>query len=255
MAQTLDPVVFATQANRLDGVVRESMQACLQSARSSVLQARDLSASISDSSIRLITIAQGVPVHVLASNMSIAPIPELFDDIQPGDCFLNNSPFLGCAHHADYSFCTPVFYDDRLMFWVMLRAHQADTGAPQPTVYLPFAKDVYEEGLHWSCVRVQRDYKDVADVVRIATANIRIPEQFYGDFAAAVGATRVAERRLLALIDKHGPDTMEQFIDEWIDYGSRRMVQEIKSLPQGMSTSSDYVSGCCVKPIVIQFDD
>ena len=142
MAQTLDPVVFATLANRLDGVVRESMQACLQSARSSVLQARDLSASISDSSIRLITIAQGVPVHVLASNMSIAPIPELFDDIQPGDCFLNNSPFLGCAHHADYSFCTPVFYDDRLMFWVMLRAHQADTGAPQPTVYLPFAKDV-----------------------------------------------------------------------------------------------------------------
>ena len=233
MAQTLDPVVFATLANRLDGVVRESMQACLQSARSSVLQARDLSASISDSSIRLITIAQGVPVHVLASNMSIAPIPELFDDIQPGDCFLNNSPFLGCAHHADYSFCTPVFYDDRLMFWVMLRAHQADTGAPQPTVYLPFAKDVYEEGLHWPCVRVQRDYKDVADVVRIATANIRIPEQFYGDFAAAVGATRVAERRLLVLIDKHGPDTMEQFIDEWIDYGSRRMVQEIKSLPQG----------------------
>ena len=209
------------------------MQACLQSARSSVLQARDLSASVSDSKIRLVSVAQGVPVHVLTSNMAIAPIPGLFDDIAPGDCFLNNTPFLGCAHHADYSFCTPVFHGDKIMFWVMLRAHQADTGAPVPTVYLPFAKDVYEEGIHWPCVRVQRGYKDVADVVRIATANIRVPEQFYGDFAAAVGATRIAERRLLDLIEKYGPGTVERFVDEWIEYGSRRMVEEIKSLPQG----------------------
>ena len=233
VAEMLDPIVFASLANRLDSIVREAMQVCVQSAHSATIQARDLSASISDGRIRLVSIAQGMPIHVLTSNMSIAPIPQLFDDIAPGDCFLNNTPFLGCAHHADYCFCTPVFYGDRLMFWVMLRAHQADTGAPEPTVYLPFAKDVYEEGIHWPCVRVQRDYKDVADVVRIATANIRIPEQYYGDFSAAVGATRVAERRLTALIEKHSPETIEQFVDEWIDYGSRRMVQEIKSLPQG----------------------
>ena len=233
MAEKLDPVTFATLANRLDGIVRESMQVCVQSARSSTIQVRDLSASISDSKVRLVSIAQGLPVHVLTSNMSIAPILELFDDIAPGDCFVNNTPFLGCAHHADYCFCTPVFYGDKLMFWVMLRAHQADTGAPEPTVYLPFAKDVYEEGLHWPCVRVQRDYNDIADVVRIATANIRVPEQFYGDFSATVGATRIAERRLVALIDKYRPETVERFVEEWIDYGNRRMVQEIKSLPQG----------------------
>ena len=233
MVPRLDPVLFATLASRLDSIVREAMQACVQSARSSVLQARDLSASISDSRIRLVSIAQGLPIHVLTSNMAVAPIPELFEDIAPGDCFLNNTPFLGCAHHADYSFCTPVFYGDSLMFWVMLRVHQADTGAPLPTVYLPFAKDVYEEGIHWPCVRIQRDYKHVADVVRIGTANIRVPEQFYGDFAAAVGATRIAERRLVELLDKHGSETIEQFVDEWIKYGSRRMAKEIKSLPEG----------------------
>ena len=233
MTQALDPVVFVTLANRLDSIVREAMQVCVQSSRSATIQARDLSASISDSKVRLVSIAQGLPVHVLTSNMAIAPIPDLFDDIAPGDCFLNNTPFLGCAHHADYCFCTPVFCGDKLMFWVMLRTHQADTGAPVPTVYLPFAKDVYEEGLHWPCVRIQRDYQDVADVVRIATANIRIPEQFHGDFAAAVGATRIAERRLVALIEKYGPEAIGRFLDEWIDYGSRRMVEEIKRFPEG----------------------
>ena len=130
VAEMLDPIVFASLANRLDSIVREAMQVCVQSAHSATIQARDLSASISDGRIRLVSIAQGMPIHVLTSNMSIAPIPQLFDDIAPGDCFLNNTPFLGCAHHADYCFCTPVFYGDRLMFWVMLRAHQAPTPAP-----------------------------------------------------------------------------------------------------------------------------
>ena len=49
MVPRLDPVLFATLASRLGSIVREAMQACVQSARSSVLQARDLSASISDS--------------------------------------------------------------------------------------------------------------------------------------------------------------------------------------------------------------
>lgn len=233
MNQKLDIVTFSTLANRLDAIVRESMQVCVQSARSSTIQARDLSASITDNNAQLISIAQGLPVHVLTSNMSIAPIMDMFDDIAPGDCFINNTPFLGCAHHADFCFCTPVFYNNKLMFWVMLRAHQADTGASVPTVYLPFGKDVYEEGMHLPCVRVQRNYKDVDDVVRLMMSNIRVSEQFYGDFAATVGATRIAERRLLSLIDKYGSDIVEQFSQEWLDYGSRRMVKEIKSLPEG----------------------
>ena len=232
MTQKLDPIIFATLAKRLDAIVREAMQVCVQSGRSVVAQARDLSASICDSQCRLISIAQGLPIHVLTSNMAVAPIPQLFDDIAPGDCFLNNSPFHGSGHHADYSFCTPVFFQDRLVFWVLMRTHQADTGAPVPTVYLPMAKDVYEEGLHWPCVRVQRNYKDLVDVIRIGTSNIRVPEQWHGDFAAAVGSTRIAEKRLVALIEKYGVQTIEQFIDEWLEYGSRRMVEEIKTLPE-----------------------
>ena len=67
MAQGLDPVVFATLSNRLDGIVRESMQACVQSARSSVIQARDLSVSIADSRLKLINMAQGHGSSVLES--------------------------------------------------------------------------------------------------------------------------------------------------------------------------------------------
>ncbi len=233
MFQKLDPIIFVTLANKMDAIVREVMQTCIQSSRSAVIQSRDLSASICDSQGRLVSIAQGLPVHVLTSNMAVDPLTQLFDDISPGDCFLNNSPFHGGGHHADYTFCTPVFWEGRLVFWVLLRAHQADTGAPVPTVYLPLAKDVYEEGLHWPCVRVQKDYKNISDVLRIGTSNIRVPENWYGDFVAGVGSTRVGERRLLGLAEKYGVEQIEQFVDEWMAYGSRRMAEEIKTLPEG----------------------
>ena len=79
--QKLDPIVFATLANRFDAVVSEAMQVCIQSSRSAVVQSRDLSASICDSSSRLVSIAQGLPIHVLTSNMAAAPIADLFDDM------------------------------------------------------------------------------------------------------------------------------------------------------------------------------
>ena len=63
MTRELDPVTFAILANRLDSIVREAMRVCVQSARSTVLQARDLSASISDADIRLVSIAQGLPTR------------------------------------------------------------------------------------------------------------------------------------------------------------------------------------------------
>ena len=69
----------------------------------------------------------------------------------------------------------------------MDRAHQADIGAPIPTVFLPYAKTIYEEGLHFPCLRVQRNYEDIKDVIRMIKYRIRVSDQWYGDYIAQVG--------------------------------------------------------------------
>ena len=63
------------------------------------------------------------------------------------------------------------------------------------------ARDVYEEGaLNFPCVRIQRDYRDIEDLIRMCRRRIRVPEQWYGDYLAALGAARIAERRLKELL-------------------------------------------------------
>ena len=50
--------------------------------------------------------------------------------------------------------CVPVFFEGEHLFTTMARAHQAECGNTQPTTYMPFAPDLYQEGaLDFPCVR------------------------------------------------------------------------------------------------------
>jgi N-methylhydantoinase B len=100
------------------------------------------------------------------------------------------------------------------------------------------AGDVYEEGaLIFPCVRVQRNYRDVDDVIRMCRRRIRVPDMWYGDYLAALGAARIGERGLQAFVRKYGLDTVRKFLDEWFAYSERRMMQAIRQLPRGEFTA------------------
>ena len=71
---------------------------------------------------------------------------ELHDDLAEGDAFLHNDPYLGNTHPADHVILVPVFVEGRHVFTAAAKAHQADCGNAQPTTYMPYARDVYEEG-------------------------------------------------------------------------------------------------------------
>jgi N-methylhydantoinase B len=157
---------------------------------------------------------------------------ELHPDLAPGDAFLHNDPYLGNSHAADHSVLVPIFVGGEHFLTAVAKAHQADCGNAVPTTYSPRAKDVYEEGaIIFPCVRVQRDYRDIADVIRIARARIRIPNQWYGDYLATLGAARIAERRVHELVGKYERATLQAFIAAWFEYSERRVAGVIEDLP------------------------
>ena len=60
---------------------------------------------------------------------------------------------------------------------------------PQPTTYMGAAVDVYNEGsLIFPAVKIQDDYQHVMDIVRMCQMRIRVPEQWWGDYLATLGA-------------------------------------------------------------------
>ncbi|MBM3677047.1 MAG: hydantoinase B/oxoprolinase family protein, partial [Actinobacteria bacterium] len=93
---------------------------------------------------------------------------------------------------------------------------------------------VYNEGaLIFPCVKVQEDYRDVGDVIRMARVRIRVPDLWYGDFLALLGAARIGERRLLELLREVGPERLSTYERDWFDYSEERMVAAIRRMPAG----------------------
>ncbi len=233
MTTVADPVQTAILANRFDGIVLEMSNTLLRAARSTVIAAaKDFSCAILTANDELVTAADGLPVHVFGVSLQSKAMRELHDDIAEGDAFLHNDPYLGNSHAADHALLAPVFIDGVHHFTVCAKAHQADIGNSVPTTYHAFACDIYEEGaLIFPCVRVQRNYETVADIVRMCRRRIRVPEQWYGDFLALIGAVRIGEQRLQALCKNYGVKTVLDFITRWMDYSEARMANAIRSLP------------------------
>ena len=234
-AAGFDPVDLAVLSNRLDGIVREMENTLLRTARSSVIGlARDFSCSIVTAEDELLASAEGLPVHVYGSGLLTRSMRRHHADLKPGDAYLHNDPYDGNTHAADHSILVPIFVEGRHLYTAVAKAHQADIGNAQPTTYAPTAADVYEEGaLIFPCVRIQRDYTDVGDIVRMCRRRIRVPEVWYGDYLAMLAACRIAERRLSELCEKFGVERALGFVDAWFDYTEQRARRAIGALPAG----------------------
>ncbi|MCZ6894794.1 MAG: hydantoinase B/oxoprolinase family protein [Gammaproteobacteria bacterium] len=234
VAYEMDPVLMAVLANRMNAIVREMTNTLLRTARSAVLAVvRDFSCSIVTADNRLLCPGEGVPVHIFGSSLQTQAMCDIHDDLALGDAFLHNDPYLGNTHAADHMYMVPVFVDGVHLFTTCAKAHQADCGNSIPSTYHAYARDVYEEGaLIFPCVRVQKNYEEVDDIIRMCRRRIRVPEQWYGDYLATMGSARIGERRLMELVERYGADTIDQFIKDWFVYSERRMIEAISKLPK-----------------------
>ena len=233
----VDGVRLAVISNRFHATVASMMNTIFRSSRSGVLNsAHDFSCCIVTRNHELVMGGESLPIHMLSGPDLISKaIHDVHPVLRRGDAYLHNSPYNGNSHAADHTMFVPVVDDDgRHQFSVLAKAHQADCGNSQPTTYLSSARDVYEEGaLLFDAFRAQTDYEDNQDLLRMCKLRIRVPEQWWGDYLALLGAVRVGERRMLELGRDLGWDTLDDFVTEWFDYGESAMRAAVRELPSG----------------------
>ncbi len=238
----LDGVQLALLSNRLDGIVRKMANTLLRTGRSGVLNtARDFSCCLVTADHQLLTATESLPIHVLSGpDIMARSMVEFHPDLRAGDAYLHNSPYHGCSHPADHTILVPVMdHEGRHRFTVEAKAHQADIGNSIPTTYHARARDVYEEGaLIFPAVQVQKNYENIEDIVRMCRLRIRVPDQWWGDYLAMMGAARIGERELVALGEDVGWDRLEAFATQFFDYSETRMEAALRNLPSGAAEHS-----------------
>lgn len=257
----LDGVQLAILNSRFEGIARKMANTLMRTGRSGVLNiARDFSCCILTADCELVVANEALPIHTLSGpDIMARAMAEFHPVLKKGDAFLNNSPYHGCSHAADHTLLVPVIDDaGRHRFTVLCKAHQADIGNSIPTTYHGTAKDVYEEGaLIFPAVKVQEDYEINQDFVRMCRMRIRVPDQWWGDFLAMVGAARIGEQEVRNLATELGWDALDSYTGSWFDYSERRMIEAVRALPAGRvrrSSTHDPIPGIPAEGITIQVD-
>jgi len=236
-------VELAIFNSRMESITRRMANTMLRTGRSGVINtARDFSCSLVTATGELLSVSEGFPIHMLrGADLMAQCMAEMHPVLKRGDAYLHNSPYHGNSHAADHTVIVPVVDDDGVhRFSVLAKAHVADCGNALPTTYMGAARDVYAEGaLIFPATKIQSDYRHIDDIVRMCRMRIRVPDQWWGDYLAALGAARVAEREILKLGAELGWDRFHALERAWFDYSEQRMIAAIRKLPGGQASAEN----------------
>jgi N-methylhydantoinase B len=237
-----DRILTSIVQCRLKAITEEMGYTLLRTSRSPILnEARDFVTGLYDTTGRMLEQAEYIPVLAFAIQPVCQKIIEYFaEDIHPGDVILHNDVFSGGNQNADVAVFKPIFYNDALFAWAAVKGHQADIGGAVAGGYNPDAREVWQEALRITPVKVVEKGKLRRDVWDLIFANIRYPI-VAEDIKAQIGACAVGERLVQSLLQRYGFDPLRNQIKLLFDSTEKMVRAEIRRIPDGQYRGNSWM--------------
>ena len=233
-----DPVTVEVIGSALSSIAEEMGEALVRASYSTnIKERRDCSTALFNHLGDTLCQAEHIPMHLGSFIGVIGHIFRTHDraEISPGDVFMANDAFEGGGTHLpDIVLAQPVFVDDILVAWVVNTAHHADF------VDRGHAH-IYQEGLRIPPVRLYRRGELQADLLKVFLLNCQVPDERMSDIRAQMSANRLGARRLQALCDRYGTETVMEAGEALLDYAERKMRAGIEAIPDGVYRFTDIL--------------
>ena len=231
----VDPILASILGKKMEAIAREMAAVLERTARSPLFQVRDFCTVVLDDQLRILSQEEGLPQMAYAVSHSLAHVVEFFgEDIHEGDVFVHNDPYYGGNQAQDTAIMRPAFLEGELRFWAAAKGHIADLGSAVLGGYNPEATDIWQENFRIPPLRIHRDGEPLRDVWNTLIENTRLPKLVGGDLQAQIGATKVAETRLVELSESYDIETLERHLEFLLDATEQRMRAELARIPEGV---------------------
>jgi N-methylhydantoinase B len=252
----MDPITLEVVQESFISIVREMRANLIRTAYSSILyEARDFSCVIMDPQGQLVAQAEDNPSHVFPIPWSVKLMFERFGkDIHSGDIFLHNDPYTGGTHLNDVALIFPVFVEEKLTFFPVIRAHWGDVGGMTPGSLSGGSKEIFQEGIRIPILKVYESGRPNQGVLDLLFSNMRVPYEREGDFQAIIGTCRIAEKRIRELIEKYGKGLVEECVEMALLQSEQRMRKAISAILSGTYPYEAYLdcSGDSFEPVIVK---
>ena len=248
--QGIDPVTREIIKNYLSSVADTMAVTVVRTACSAVVKdGMDFSTAIFDAEGEQVAQGLTLPFHMGAMQPALEGVLKHFrEDLRPGDIFANNDPYEGASHLPDIFLFKPVFFEETLLGYICVVAHQTDIGGRVAGGNACDNTEIYQEGLQLPPIKLFEQRVLNRAVWRIIEKNVRVPDKVLGDVLAQVAALHQGERDLLQLVSEYGLDVLKRYMSEFIDYTERLTRAEIDGLPEGSWEFTDYIDDDGINP-------
>ena len=150
---------------------------------------------------------------------------------QPGDVVVTNDPWLGTGHTPDICVARPVFVGDKLTGFVMTISHLPDIGGVGLSAT---NREVYQEGLILPVCKLFERGEPVRHLHDLIGANVRVPDQVFGDLMANVSGCIVGERLLQECAEEYGLSDLAAVSADIIHRSERALRDRLGAIPDGV---------------------
>jgi N-methylhydantoinase B len=161
---------------------------------------------------------------------------------QPGDIAVTNDPYSGylATHAPDLVMWKPVFHEDRIIAFTGGHIHNVDVGGAVPASLSRTLTDVHQEGIRIQPAKLYRSGELDEGLVRVMLANVRVPDQNWGDLKALVAAVNTGERRIRDLVRRFGVQIITDGMADLLDYAEAQARDVLASVPDGEYRFTEY---------------
>jgi N-methylhydantoinase B len=239
----VNPIVLEIIRGSLRSTIQEMellMERCAMSPF--IKEKKDYFVGIYDTRSRIVC------CHISSSGPGmVTPILDAYplEDMRPGDVYWFNDPYLSqgaVQHHQDMVFAMPVFHDGQVVAFTVTYGHYQDIGGMKAGSISPHASEIFHEGTLVPPIRIYREGQLNDEAYRIFLRNSRLPDMVEGDTKAMMASCRLAESRLLELLERYGPDDVLAAFETIITQTAARTRALFHELiPQGIYTFHDYL--------------
>jgi len=239
----LDPITFELVHAALVSTAEEMGVVLKRSSYSPIIRdMEDFSCAIFDANGALVAQADFIPAQLGAMSLVVGSVLERWGgEIDDGDVFVANHPYMGAMHTPDVNILQPVFVGGRLFAWTGATAHHLDVGGVNPGTEGPDLREIYAEGVVLPPIRLYRRGEDNRDVFDLLTENVRDPISTISDLRAQRAACALGERRIRELIDRFGERAIETGFRQAIDTVERSTRELLRELPDGAVEAEGFM--------------
>lgn len=240
---TIDPITTEIIRNAFVSIAKDMNATLIRSAFTPVIyEGKDCSVALIDADGEVLGQSLGLPLFLGNLEICVKLIAEEhgWDYFKEGDVFYMNDSYMTGTHLNDSTIIMPIFWRGDRIGFAASRAHWLDIGAKDPGTPVD-SHEIYQEGMRWGPTRLYENGKPREDVIDLLRRNSRFGESTVGDMNAQVAAGRTGEKRLHALFDRFGAETIAAARDEIFKQTEILEREAVRAVTDGVYHAEGYL--------------